>query len=214
MITIDAMGTQKKIAETIIEKQADYILALKGNQGYLKEDVQNTFLRQQPDSTDKTVEKGHGRIETRKCEVIKSGSSIEIEQEFEYVEDLQVDYPSCEELLAARDRMLDKHPDLRYVGCHLGSMEWNTGKQAQFLDKYPNAALDMAARITHLKVQDRDKVRDFIIEYQDRLLYGTDIILRDANLEGSSSELFQKKLRNVYQKYWAYFTKDEVFHSE
>ena len=70
IITIDAMGTQKKIAETIIEKQADYILALKGNQGYLKEDVQNTFLRQQPDSTNETVEKGHGRIETRKCEVI------------------------------------------------------------------------------------------------------------------------------------------------
>ena len=70
IITIDAMGTQKKIAETIIGKQADYILALKGNQGYLKEDVQNTFIRQQPDSTDQTVEKGHGRIETRKCEVI------------------------------------------------------------------------------------------------------------------------------------------------
>jgi predicted transposase YbfD/YdcC len=70
IITIDAMGTQKKIAETIIDKQADYILALKGNQGYLKEDVQNTFLRQQPDSIDETVEKGHGRIETRKCEVI------------------------------------------------------------------------------------------------------------------------------------------------
>ncbi len=70
IITIDAMGTQKKIAEMIIDKQADYILALKGNQGYLKEDVQNTFLRQQPDSTDETVEKGHGRIETRKCEVI------------------------------------------------------------------------------------------------------------------------------------------------
>jgi len=51
------MGTQKKIAETIIEKQADYILALKGNQVYLKEDVQNTFLRQLPDSTDETVEK-------------------------------------------------------------------------------------------------------------------------------------------------------------
>ncbi len=46
IITIDAMGSQKKIAETIIDKQADYILALKGNQGYLKEDVQNTFLRQ------------------------------------------------------------------------------------------------------------------------------------------------------------------------
>jgi len=39
-------------AETIIEKQADYVLALRGEQGYLKEDVRDTFLRQQPDSTD------------------------------------------------------------------------------------------------------------------------------------------------------------------
>jgi predicted transposase YbfD/YdcC len=70
IVTIDAQGTQKKIAETIIEKQADYILALKGNQGYLKEDAESTFFRQQPDSVDETLEKGHGRIETRKCEVI------------------------------------------------------------------------------------------------------------------------------------------------
>ncbi|MDA3821617.1 MAG: ISAs1 family transposase [Bacteroidales bacterium] len=70
IISIDAMGTQKKIAETIIDKQADYILALKANQGYLAEGVQNTFIRQQSDSTDETVEKGHGRLETRKCEVI------------------------------------------------------------------------------------------------------------------------------------------------
>ena len=70
IITIDAMGTQKKIAEKIIKEGADYILALKSNQPYLKENVDHTFLRQQPDSINETVEKGHGRIETRKCEVI------------------------------------------------------------------------------------------------------------------------------------------------
>lgn len=70
IITIDAIGTQKDIAETIIENNADYILALKANQGYLKEDAENIFKRQKPDSTDEMIEKGHGRIETRKCEVI------------------------------------------------------------------------------------------------------------------------------------------------
>ena len=70
IVTIDAMGTQRKIAQTIVDLEADYILAVKENQGYLKEDVESTFLRQQPDSVDETVEKGHGRIETRKCEVI------------------------------------------------------------------------------------------------------------------------------------------------
>jgi len=70
IVTIDAMGTQKDIAETIIEEKADYILALKGNQGYLKEDVESIFNRQSPSTTDEIIEKGHGRIETRKCEVI------------------------------------------------------------------------------------------------------------------------------------------------
>lgn len=70
IITIDAMGTQRDIANKIIEKGADYILALKGNQSGLKEGVEHLFSRQQPDSSDIVVEKGHGRIETRNCQVI------------------------------------------------------------------------------------------------------------------------------------------------
>jgi len=41
IVTIDAMGTQKSIAKVIIDNQTNYILALKGNQTYLKEDVEN-----------------------------------------------------------------------------------------------------------------------------------------------------------------------------
>lgn len=70
IITIDAMGTQKKIAETIIDEKADYILALKGNQGEVVEQAKKMFRIQEPDSISEDVDKGHGRIETRKCEVI------------------------------------------------------------------------------------------------------------------------------------------------
>lgn len=73
IITIDAMGTQKKIAETIIAKEADYILSLKGNQGNICEDVQQLFdwaLKNNFENIDhqswKTIEKGHGRIEIRR----------------------------------------------------------------------------------------------------------------------------------------------------
>jgi predicted transposase YbfD/YdcC len=77
IITIDAMGTQTDIAEKIIEKEADYILALKGNQETLHEDV-SMFLKNEVMTQDKqilrdkclyekTVEKDHGRIETREC---------------------------------------------------------------------------------------------------------------------------------------------------
>ena len=72
IVTIDAMGTQKAIAKKIIEKEADYVLALKGNQGTLHEDIKLYFsetsyeeLSKPPFSYHKTFEKDHGRIEQR-----------------------------------------------------------------------------------------------------------------------------------------------------
>lgn len=77
VVTIDAMGCQREISKAIIEKKADYILALKGNQTKLKEDVK-LFVDEQKDvgfkdakiSRDKTVDGEHGRIETREVTVI------------------------------------------------------------------------------------------------------------------------------------------------
>lgn len=76
IITIDAMGCQKNIAQQIVEKEAHYVLALKGNQGNLYEDVKS-FLENETkrekkfgDTSLKHFEetsKAHGRIETRKC---------------------------------------------------------------------------------------------------------------------------------------------------
>jgi predicted transposase YbfD/YdcC len=48
IVTIDAMGCQKEIASKIIEKEADYILALKGNQGHLLEQAEDSFRFLQP----------------------------------------------------------------------------------------------------------------------------------------------------------------------
>lgn len=123
---------------------------------------------------------------------------------------LHPDDPSYEEQIAARDDVLTKHPDLRFVGCHLGSLEFNVDEQAERLDKYPNFSLDMAARISHFKVQERDKVRGFIIKYQDRLLYGTDFILRSPHSGGSSTVDLQHEIDNVYLNDWEYFTSDEI----
>lgn len=74
IVTIDAMGTQKEIAEKIIDKGADYILSLKENQKTLYNDVK-LYIDDISNDKDvinssayhKTVEKGHGRIEIRKC---------------------------------------------------------------------------------------------------------------------------------------------------
>ena len=77
IITIDAMGCQKNIADTIIKRDADYVLSLKENQERLYEDVIILFddleasnFKAYPYSTYRTVDKDHGRLETRTCYVI------------------------------------------------------------------------------------------------------------------------------------------------
>jgi predicted transposase YbfD/YdcC len=70
IVTIDAMGTQVDIAQKIIENRADYILSVKGNQQELLDQLKGRFEKQARACTDTTNEKGHGRIESRKCEVI------------------------------------------------------------------------------------------------------------------------------------------------
>ena len=77
IVTIDAMGCQRDIAKKIVEKKADYVLSLKGNQGSLREDVELFVAEQKVAgfkdteiSQDETVDGDHGRIETRKTTVI------------------------------------------------------------------------------------------------------------------------------------------------
>jgi len=70
IVTIDAMGTQKNIAAKIIDKEADYILALKANQGALYEDVRLFFEEKNKDvlwQYHDTTDGDHGRIEERFC---------------------------------------------------------------------------------------------------------------------------------------------------
>ncbi|GHV44152.1 ISAs1 family transposase [Bacteroidia bacterium] len=80
IITIDAMGTQTAIAAKIIEKEADYILSVKDNQKSLRQEVEATCKRNRPVADCTTVEKGHGRIETRRCEVFEKGEIVDFDQ--------------------------------------------------------------------------------------------------------------------------------------
>jgi len=77
IVTIDAIGCQRDIAQKILDKKADYVLALKGNQGTLCEDVEFFVAEQRANqfkdtkiSRDETIDGDHGRIETRTTTVI------------------------------------------------------------------------------------------------------------------------------------------------
>ena len=84
IVTIDAMGCQKDIAQGILDGGADYVLALKENQGRLYEDVRDLFEGAEefgfegvPHDYATTLNKGHGRLERRECRVISGPDCLD-----------------------------------------------------------------------------------------------------------------------------------------
>ncbi len=84
IVTIDAMGTQTKIADQIIEQEGEYALALKENQGNLYEEVKATFALAEQEAfaglhceSERSVEKGHGRLEVRNYWTIRDPEILE-----------------------------------------------------------------------------------------------------------------------------------------
>lgn len=77
VVTIDAMGCQRAIAEKIVAKKADYVLAVKENQGHLLEEVKDSFRMLDADEMAEEIDCGHGRIEQRRCSVIADLGLIE-----------------------------------------------------------------------------------------------------------------------------------------
>lgn len=123
---------------------------------------------------------------------------------------LHPEMPSWEDQMAARDRMVAAHPGMRFVGMHMASLERDVDELAAFLDRFPTAVVDVAARIGQLQAQsqhDREKVRRFLIKYQDRLLYGTDI----AQAPDQSGAALLREVEPVWRMHWRYFNTAERF---
>ncbi len=116
-------------------------------------------------------------------------------------------FPSKQKILEARDHVLGDNPELRMVGVHLGSMERDLDNIARHLDKYPNFAIDTAARMEYLMLMPPEKVAAFLVKYQDRVLYGTDLDLHaDANVPETLTEW-----QSTYARDWKFLATGETF---
>lgn len=127
----------------------------------------------------------------------------------EYHMYLHPEYPSYEEQIKARDRRMAKHPSLRFIGAHLASLEWSIEWQATWLDQFPDAGMDLAERICHLQhqaISDPDKVRSFLIEYQDRIIYGTDVI----DNHSLSDEELKRHIAGLWKQHWHFFQSGDM----
>ncbi len=123
------------------------------------------------------------------------------------------EWPSHEAQIAARDHLLELHPKLNFVGLHLASLEWDVDRIATFLDRFPQATVDVAARLVHLQQQamhHRDKVRRFLIKYQDRILYGTDI----ARMPEATDAAFAVEADETWRADWRFLNTDDVMRSD
>ena len=115
--------------------------------------------------------------------------------------------PSKQAILKARDQVLSQNPHLRVVGVHLGSMESDLDDLGHHLDRFPNFAVDTAARMEYLMYGPTEKVRAFLIKYQDRVIYGTDLdILATAKLDEAIRDW-----RTTYINDWKFFATGEIF---
>ena len=122
---------------------------------------------------------------------------------------LQKDYPTYNQQMEARDNMLTKFPKLNYVGLHLFSMEYSIEEVAKRLDRYPNTLTDLAERIVHLQLQAKNNweaVREFCIKYDDRIIYGTDVI---DDGDTPPAEIAQR-LENLWNFHYNFFATNET----
>jgi len=118
------------------------------------------------------------------------------------------EYPAHAQLVASRDQVVERYPKLRVIGAHLASLEYDVAEVAKRLERYPNFAVDTSARLGDLVMQDSAKVRKFFIDFQDRILYGTDYVSMESqdNLSPERTRHNYAEFTQFTDDWWSYLS--------
>lgn len=124
-------------------------------------------------------------------------------------------YPPREELLAARNRVIAKHPETTFVCVHFANNPEDVVQVGKWLDEYPNMMVDLAARVPEIGRHDPEVVREVFVKHQDRILFATDFMVYGRLILGSGGEgppPTDDDAIDFYQKHWRFFeTNDRGF---
>jgi predicted TIM-barrel fold metal-dependent hydrolase len=118
------------------------------------------------------------------------------------------EFPDHDTLLAQRNHVIERHPDTIFIGAHLGNYPENLAYVDACLDSYPNFYVDTTERIGEIGRHPPEKVRAFFLKHQDRVLFGTDLMLG----WGLLSERYLKDIvecERFYDAHWRFFETDE-----
>ena len=124
-------------------------------------------------------------------------------------------YPSHEDLLAALDRVVGRHPETTFVCVHFANNAEDLDWVEQSLDRHPNMMADIAARVPEIGRHDPSKVRRLFIKHQDRILFATDFQVYDRltlGSGGSGPPPTDDDAVTFFEKHWRWFeTNDRQF---
>jgi predicted TIM-barrel fold metal-dependent hydrolase len=117
------------------------------------------------------------------------------------------EFPDHDTLLAQRNRVIERHPGTVFIGAHLGNYPEILAYVDAYLERYPNFYVDTAARVGEIGRHPPEEVRAFFVKHQDRVLFGTDLILGwdTFNHTQEKAEAF----KGFYDVHWRFFETDE-----
>lgn len=169
IVTIDAIGTQTNIAQTIVDGNADYILSVKENQGHLYEDISTLFAVDQAQDFKyatldhaKTTNKGHGRIDTRECWSTSNPEYLNLLRGFHQWAGLK----SIVMIIATR-RIGDK--ETKHVRFYISSLPSNATRLLEAVRKHWSIenklhwVLDVAMNEDHSRVRKNQSPENFAV---------------------------------------------------
>ncbi|RME20411.1 MAG: amidohydrolase [Deltaproteobacteria bacterium] len=121
------------------------------------------------------------------------------------------EFPSRSELLAQRNRLIERHPGTTFLGIHLANDPEHLDEVAGWLDRFPNLYVDISARIPEIGRHPPEQVRSFFIRYQDRILFGTDLVVSPDGLQLGSVSIFPQDDDDAVEFYRAHYRYLETY---
>lgn len=119
------------------------------------------------------------------------------------------EFPDHDPLLAQRNRVIERHPGTTFIGAHLGNYPENLSYVDGCLERYSNFYVDTCARIGEIGRHPVEDVQAFFLKHQDRVIFGTDLVLGWEALTGPE-EADDLEIKSFYDAHWRFFETDDV----
>ena len=123
------------------------------------------------------------------------------------------EHPSREQLLAERDRLLERHRGTTFICVHFGNNPESLSYVADLLARHPNVVLDTSARLGEIGRHPAARVRELFVTYADRILFGTDFGLGKGHIMLGSTGAEEPTLDDVapfFEAHWRFFEGSEA----